>query len=195
MYAVVQTCGKQYRVKAGDSIRVDTLDKKLGEEFTLDQVLLVGGDTTTIGNPTVKGAKVGVMVVREDRGPKIITIKRKRRKGYRRTIGHRQWYMELFVTSITGADGKSVTADSKPEVYDLAKAQEVYEGKMAKLREENKKARFEGAGDKKAEAAPAAKKVAKKATAKKSTAKKKSGAKKKSAKKKSAGKKAKAKKD
>ncbi len=195
MYAVVQTGGKQYRVKAGDSIRVDLLDKKLGEEFSLDQVLLVGGDVTTFGNPTVKGAKVDVMVTREDRGPKIITIKRKRRKGYRRTIGHRQWYMELFVTSITGADGKSVKADSKPEVYDLEKAQKVHEEKMAKLREENKKARFEGAGDNKAEAAPAVKKVAKKAKTKKSVAKKKSGAKKKTAKKKVGKGKAKAKKD
>lgn len=195
MYAVVQTGGKQYRVKAGDSIRVDLLDKKLGEEFTLDHVLLVGGDTTTVGNPTVKGAKVGVVVTREDRGEKITIIKRKRRKGYRRTIGHRQWYMELFVTSITGADGKSVTAETKPEIYDLAKAQKVYEEKMAKLREENKKARFEGAGDKKAEATSPAKKVAKKAAGKKTTAKKKTGAKKKTAKKKAAGKKAKAKKD
>lgn len=194
MYAVVQTGGKQYRVKAGDSIRVDLLDKKLGDEFTLDQVLLVGGDTTTIGNPTVKGAKVGVLVTREDRGEKITIIKRKRRKGYRRTIGHRQWYMELFVTSITGADGKTVKADSKPEVYSREEANKVYEANMQKQREENKKARFEGA-DKKVEAqASAPKKVAKKATAKKSTAKKKSGAKKKTAKKKSAGK-AKAKKD
>ncbi len=194
MYAVVVTGGKQYRVKAGDSIRVDLLDKKLGEEFSLDQVLMVGGDSTAIGNPTVKGAKVNVVVTREDRGEKIIIIKRKRRKGYRRTIGHRQWYTELFVKSITGADGKSAKADSTPEVYDREKANAVYEAKMQKAREENKKARFEGGSEKKAEAAPA-KKVAKKATSKKGAAKK-SGAKKKTAKKKAAGKsKAKAKKD
>ncbi len=195
MYAVVVTGGKQYRVKAGDSIQVDLLDKKLGEEFSLDNVLLVSGDTTTVGTPTVKGAKVGVVVTREDRGEKITIIKRKRRKGYRRTIGHRQWYTELFVKSITGADGKTVQADSKPTIYSREEAQKAYEAKMQKVREENKKARFEGSSGAQAEASPATKKVAKKAAPKK-TAAKKSGAKKKSAKKKAAGKtKAKAKKD
>ena len=123
MYAVVQTGGKQYRVKAGDVIRVGKLEKNLGDKFNLDQVLMVGGDTPTIGSPLVKGASVSVVVTRHDRGAKITTLKRKRRKGYRKTIGHRQEYTELFVSAVSGPGG-SEKSDKEPVIFDKEKAAE-----------------------------------------------------------------------
>ena len=74
MYAVVRVGGKQYTVKPGDVIRVEKLDKKLGEEFDLTDILYVGGETTTLGDPMVKGAKISVQVTQLDKGPKICLL-------------------------------------------------------------------------------------------------------------------------
>ncbi len=187
MYAVVQTGGKQYRVKAGDVIRVGKLEKNLGDKFNLDQVLMVGGDTPTIGSPLVKGASVSVVVTRHDRGAKITTLKRKRRKGYRKTIGHRQEYTELFVSAVSGPGG-SEKSDKEPVIFDKEKAAERKAERVAKAQEQ-KKTRTERKSAAKAKAAaPKAKKVAKKASGKKTGAKK-ASAKKKSSAKKSAAKK------
>lgn len=101
-YAVVETGGKQYLVKAGDTLNVELLEGETGSAITLTSVLAVSdGKTLKIGTPTVPGAKVGLEVVEPlVRGPKVVAFKKKRRKGYRRKIGHRQKYTAVRVASI-----------------------------------------------------------------------------------------------
>ncbi len=176
MYAVLKSGGKQFTVKPGDVIRVEKLDKKLGEEFDLTDVVYVGGDTPMFGTPTVSGASVSVVVTQQDRGDKITILKRKRRKGYRRTIGHRQYFTELFISEIS-VGGKSVKADGKPHIIDPEKSQ-ARKAEIAAKMKENKKTK----GDADVSEKPAAKKVAKKAKAGKKGKAKKGGAKKKSSK-------------
>lgn len=101
MYAVIKTGGKQYKVQEGDTIRVEKLDGKEGDEIKLDFVLiLTDGEKVTVGTPMVKGASVSAIVKTQGRGEKIKIIKFKRRKQYRRQAGHRQAYTELAITGI-----------------------------------------------------------------------------------------------
>ncbi|OGR89905.1 MAG: 50S ribosomal protein L21 [Elusimicrobia bacterium RIFCSPLOWO2_01_FULL_59_12] len=102
-YAIVQTCGKQYRVEEGSRLRVDAHLETAGAEITLDKVLLVKTDAgVQIGNPHLSGAKVMAQVLTLDRGPKIIVFKKRSKKTYKKTQGHRQDYTELLITKITG---------------------------------------------------------------------------------------------
>jgi len=99
MYAILETGSKQYRVAAGDTLEIERLETEAGKPFTFDRVLLVNNDgKLTVGTPTVDGAKVVADVVAHKRGEKKLTFKMKRRKGYHKTIGHRQ---ELTVVKIT----------------------------------------------------------------------------------------------
>src|SRR5271156_5487163 len=99
MYAVLQTGSKQYRVTAGDTLEIERLDVEAGKAFTFDQVLLVSNDgKLSVGSPTVAKATVLADVIAHKRGEKKIAFKMKRRKGYHRTVGHRQ---ELTVVKIT----------------------------------------------------------------------------------------------
>ena len=99
MYAVLETGGKQYRVAAGDNLEIERLETEAGKPFTFDRVLLVNNDgKLSVGTPTVSGASVVADVVAHKRGEKKLTFKMKRRKGYHKTIGHRQ---ELTVVKIT----------------------------------------------------------------------------------------------
>jgi large subunit ribosomal protein L21 len=101
MYAVVRTGGKQVRVTPGFAVRVEKLPGAVGESIELDQVLLVGGEgETRVGTPLVEGVKVVGTITDQGRGPKITVFKMKRRKGYRRKMGHRQDYTEIRVDSI-----------------------------------------------------------------------------------------------
>ncbi len=98
MYAVVETGSKQYRVAPGDTIQVESLATEAGHEVTLDRVLFIANDGKfSVGAPTVDKAVVVADVVEHIRGPKLIAFKMKRRKGYHRTVGHRQ---ELTVLKI-----------------------------------------------------------------------------------------------
>ena len=98
MYAVIQTGGKQYRVTAGDTIEVERLASDAGQTFTFDQIHLVNNDgKVSLGAPGIKDATVTADIVEHKRGPKTIAFKMKRRKGYHRTVGHRQ---ELTVVKI-----------------------------------------------------------------------------------------------
>lgn len=98
MYAVLETGSKQYRVAAGDTLEIERLDAEAGKPFTFDRVLMIGGEKVAVGAPTVSGASVVADVVAHKRGEKKLTFKMKRRKGYHKTIGHRQ---ELTVVKIT----------------------------------------------------------------------------------------------
>ena len=99
MYAVLETGSKQYRVAAGDTLEIERLAVEAGQPFTFDRILLVNNDgKVVVGSPTVSGASVLADVVAHKRGEKKLTFKMKRRKGYHKTIGHRQ---ELTVVKIT----------------------------------------------------------------------------------------------
>ncbi len=98
MYAVLETGGKQYRVSAGDTLEIERLPVEAGQTFTFERVLLVNHDgKVTVGQPVVAGAKVVADVVAHTRGDKKIAFKMRRRKGYHRTVGHRQ---ELTVVKV-----------------------------------------------------------------------------------------------
>lgn len=103
MYAVIKTGGKQYRVAQGDRLRVEKLPGNVGDNVTLGEVLLVGsGEGVKVGAPLVSGAKVEAKIVAQDRSPKIIIFKFRRRKNYRRKTGHRQPFTALEITGISG---------------------------------------------------------------------------------------------
>jgi large subunit ribosomal protein L21 len=113
MFAVIQTGGKQYRVKPGDLLVVEKLDGDPGSELRFDQVLMFGdGDNITVGAPTVAGALVKATLIETRKGEKIKVFKKIRRQGYRRTGGHRQIESVLRVTGLEGA-GKSENWDGK----------------------------------------------------------------------------------
>lgn len=98
MYAVLETGGKQYRVSAGDTLEIERLAIEAGQPVTFDRVLLVNADgKLSVGSPTIASASVLADVVAHKRGVKVIAFKMKRRKGYHRTVGHRQ---ELTVVKI-----------------------------------------------------------------------------------------------
>ena len=101
-YAVVATGGKQYRVQANDVLKVEKLDAEAGSTVELDQVLAVSdGTAIKVGTPTIEGAKVSATVVDQIRGDKVISFKKKRRKGFKKKIGHRQSLTVLKVDAIS----------------------------------------------------------------------------------------------
>ena len=100
MYAVVRTGGKQLRVSPGDVVRVERLAGDRGDKIDLEEVLLIGGDKVVVGTPRVEGARVVATIQGEAKGPKLKVFKKKRRKRYRLTRGHRQHYTELRIDSI-----------------------------------------------------------------------------------------------
>ncbi|HTG44927.1 MAG TPA: 50S ribosomal protein L21 [Verrucomicrobiae bacterium] len=101
MYAVVESGSKKYRVSAGDILVVDRLVAEPGQEHRLDRVLLVSGEgKLSVGTPMVQNAAVIADVVEHKRGPKVFAFKMKRRKGYHRTVGHRQEQTVLKIKEI-----------------------------------------------------------------------------------------------
>ena len=104
MYAIIETGGKQYRVEPGLTIQVESVPGEVGAQVEIDQVHLVHGDAgVVIGQPLVKGAKVTAEIVRHGRTRSITVFKKKRRKNYRRTRGHRQGFTKLLIKSIATA--------------------------------------------------------------------------------------------
>ena len=102
MYAVIKTGGKQYRVAAGEKIKVEQIPADVGSQVVLDQVLMLGiGETVTIGKPLVSGAQVTATVVSQGRADKVKIFKMRRRKHYQKRQGHRQNYTELQIGEIT----------------------------------------------------------------------------------------------
>lgn len=102
MYAVITTGGKQYKVSPGDVVRVESLDAKKGDTVELKDVYMVAdGDKVSIGKPTLTSAKVTAEVVEEGRGEKLLVFKHRKRKGFRKTNGHRQNYTAIKVKEIT----------------------------------------------------------------------------------------------
>jgi large subunit ribosomal protein L21 len=100
MYAVVETGGKQYKVSAGETIEVEKLPLRVGQQVELDRVLLVSDEKVRVGNPTIEGAKVMATVAGQGKGKKVIVFKYKPRNRYRRKAGHRQAYTRLRIDKI-----------------------------------------------------------------------------------------------
>ena len=102
MYAIIATGGKQYKVSEGDVIRVEKLDAEVGSSFDFDQVLAVGEEgELEFGTPVVKGAVVKATVQKQARARKVIVYKYKPKTGYHKKNGHRQYFTELKIDSIT----------------------------------------------------------------------------------------------
>ena len=101
MYAVIRTGGKQYRVSAGEKLKIERIAGDVGQEIVLDQVLLVAdGEALKMGAPLVAGARVKAKVLAHGRGDKVRIFKLNRRKHYRRSQGHRQNYTEIEILGI-----------------------------------------------------------------------------------------------
>jgi len=102
MFAVLKTGGKQYKVAQGDVIQVEKLEGNVGDKITLDQVLMVGEEEKVdVGTPLLDGSVVTCEIIDQTKGPKIVVFKKKRRKKYRRTNGHRQLITFLKITDIS----------------------------------------------------------------------------------------------
>ncbi|MDX2050753.1 MAG: 50S ribosomal protein L21 [Polyangiaceae bacterium] len=101
--AVIRTGGKQYRVAAGDTVKIEKLEGSTGDSVQFDQILLLSAEgKVQVGKPTIPGAKVEGKIVDQGRGPKLIVFKFRRRKRYRRKNGHRQDFTAVQITTITG---------------------------------------------------------------------------------------------
>lgn len=102
MYAVIESGGKQHRVVEGETLKLEKLEAGTGEEISFDKVLMVGeGESVKIGAPYVEGSKVTAEVIAQGRAKKVSIIKFRRRKHHMKQMGHRQWFTEVKITSIS----------------------------------------------------------------------------------------------
>lgn len=127
MYAIINISGKQFKATEGARVRVPRQTGDAGAKLTFDNVLLVhDGSSTQIGAPTVVGATVTATVVDHGREKKILIYKKKRRKGYQRKNGHRQWFTEVEIQKIqaTATKTKKPAKKAEPKVEEAAKEEE-----------------------------------------------------------------------
>ena len=121
MYAVIKTGGKQYKVAAGEKLKIEKLAGDVGSKVVIDKVLMINdGENTTIGAPLVAGATVSATVLSHGRGDKVMIFKFRRRKHYRKTQGHRQSFTEIQIGEILAAGASA----AKPAKAKAAKAAE-----------------------------------------------------------------------
>jgi len=173
MYAIVNIAGQQFKVSASQKVKVHRLEAEAGKHVELGNVLLVSnGSTTTVGTPTVDGARIAAKVLTHSKGDKILVGKKNRRKGYQKVNGHRQYITELWIEAILGKGEKfDATKSTAPApravIAEQPKATKATKAEAAKTAE--KKAPEKKAPAKKtAEKKPAAeKKVAPKKSTKK----------------------------
>ena len=122
MYAIINISGKQYKTQIGSRLRVPRQTLETGSKVTFEDVLLFSdGKSTKIGNPNVKGVSVSATILIHARDKKVLIYKKKRRKGYQRKNGHRQWYSEIEINDIKVASTKKSSAKSKTKVTTKAK--------------------------------------------------------------------------
>ncbi len=116
MYAIIESCGKQYKVVEGDVVFFEKLDAEIEKKVTFENVILLSdGEKIEIGNPYVKNVKVEGKVIAHGKGKKIIVFKYKAKKNYRRKQGHRQPYTKVEITSIKTQTAKKETAKVEEE--------------------------------------------------------------------------------
>jgi large subunit ribosomal protein L21 len=166
MFAVIKTGGRQYRVVPDDVLEIGKIAGDVGTIVQLGEVLVLGGDTPTLGAPTVAGATVAAEVLQHKRGPKVISFKKRRRKNSRRKRGYRDEITVLRITEIL-ADNAKPSIGPRPKKEKMAKPADDGDeaAKPAKKAAAKKPAAKASAG--KAAAKPRAKAPAKKAAAKK----------------------------
>lgn len=126
MYAIIATGGKQYKVSKGDKVRVEKLDVEVGAVVTFDQVLMIGADSVSVGNPTVAGAAVEAEVTAQGKNRKVIVYKYKPKKGYHKKNGHRQQYTELVINKIC-LNGEEIVCEEPETVEEPVAEAEVVE--------------------------------------------------------------------
>ncbi len=123
MYAIAKSGGKQFKIEQNSKVRVPTLKAAVGDSVRLDSILLLShGESVTVGAPLVEGAYAEAHVVRHGRAAKIRIIKYKRRKNYRRTIGHRQGYTELLIDAIVEQGAAATAVAGEPKEAPVAEA-------------------------------------------------------------------------
>ena len=151
MYAVIGSGGKQYRVKAGDVVRVEKLEKDVGSEFDWTKVLFVGGKDLFVDESSLSKAKVIVLVTGQSKSSKVLVFKKKRRQGYKRMRGHRQSYTELLVKEVVAPNGESCGIESPEKVAKKATKKVVKKAtkKAAKKKLDEKKVVENKAAEKK----------------------------------------------
>lgn len=122
MYAIIESCGKQYKVSEGDVVFFEKLDTEAGKKVSFDKVVLVSDDKKVeVGAPYVKGVKVEGKVVEHGKGKKIIVYKYKAKKNYRRTQGHRQPFTKVEITKIALAKAEKPAAEVATSEEKVAK--------------------------------------------------------------------------
>mgnify|MGYP001430890199 FL=1 len=125
MYAIINISGKQYKASEGAKVRVAKQTGDTGTTLTFDEVLMFNdGKNTEFGNPTVKGAKVSAVILDHGRDRKILVYKKKRRKGYQRKNGHRQWYTDIEIKKVEGSVSAKSAAVSKKSAPVIEKSSE-----------------------------------------------------------------------
>lgn len=136
MYAIIETGGKQYRVAPGEIHTFEHINGNVGDQITFDKVLLVGtqGGNTAVGLPYLAKASAIGEIVQQTRGDKLTTIKYRRRKGYRRTIGHRQELTRVLVTKLADGVGAELQYDTSKRNELLIKASVPFANRSEKPR-------------------------------------------------------------
>ena len=134
MYAIIESCGKQYKVSQGDVVFFEKLDAEEGKKVTFDKVVLVSDDKKVeVGAPYVKNAKVEGKVVEHGKGKKIIVYKYKAKKNYRRTQGHRQPYTKVEITKVAIAAEKAEKTEAVAEEKKATPAKKTTTAKKEKV--------------------------------------------------------------
>jgi large subunit ribosomal protein L21 len=163
MYAIVDIAGQQFKVSQGQKLKVHRLEAEEGKLVELENVLLVSdGKAVSVGTPNVEGARIAAKVLAHSKGDKVLVFKKKRRKGYQKLNGHRQYITELWIEAILG---KGEKFDASKSTAPAPKAVKAAEPKAKKTAAAKGDAPAKKAAPKKA--APAKKAAPKKAAAKK----------------------------
>ncbi len=123
MYAIIECGGKQYRVQEGDLVRVEKLPNEVGSNVTIDKILLLGGEETTIGSPFVEGARVVGTVLNQDKSKKVLVFRYKAKKNIRVRYGHRQPFTALLIQKILKAGESDAVIEQPAKAVKKAKAE------------------------------------------------------------------------
>lgn len=175
MYAIVDIAGQQFKVKQAQKLKVHRLEAEEGKHVELDKVLLLSdGKSVTVGTPVVEGARIAAKVLNHGKGDKVLVFKKKRRKGYQKLNGHRQYITELWIEAILGKGEKfDASKSTAPKPVEKAEpAKKVKKEAAPKAEAPAKKAAPKKAASKPSGPAKAGKAAPKKAAAKKAAPKK-----------------------
>ena len=125
MYAIVNILGKQFKAEEGKRASVPKITGEIGDKITFDKILLIrDGDSTLVGNPILSGASISAHLVEHKRRKKVLVYKKKRRKGFQRKNGHRQWYSEIKFVKIELPKATSSNKNKKTKNQNLSQEEE-----------------------------------------------------------------------